>query len=221
MSKKFVRVWQRQEGNATFNVYKLSESPIYLVRPEGHLYDTSSPDCIDHEAAQGKACEFVKRQAPEGLIWDFTGTLSAEQQMRIDLKGYDTVLTSEGCRTIMVLGENLDPETCAALQPKFRLAETIDQALQMLKKPNETDLRSPTVAAAGVGNAAQSITVKGVLFQGEFKGKKILIGASLGRTLIGLTALIAAKGLWGIAGSFVAGAALVVLAQVLWHLLRK
>lgn len=222
MNKKLSRVWQREEGSATFAVYKLAEAPIYLIRLEGHLYDTSSPDCIDHEAAQGKACEFVKRQAPKGLVWDLTGALSAERQMRIDLKGYDTIFNLEDCRTIMVLGQNLDAETRAALQPKFRQqADTIEEALDLLMEPTETDLRAPTLAAAGVGNAGQSITVKGVLFQGEFKGKKILIGASLGRTLIGLTALIAAKGLWGIAGSFVAGAALVVLAQVLWHLLRK
>lgn len=217
MNEKFRKVWQRHEGSATFNVEKFAKDPIYLVRLEHHLYDTSSPDCIDHEAALGKTYEFVKRQAPEGLIWDLTGALSAEPQIRIDLKGYDSVLQLEGCPTIMVLGDNLDAETRAALQPKFRQAVTIEEAQQMLMKPHGTDLQSPTVATASVGCTPQSVTVKGVIY----KDDKILIGASLGRTLIGLLAVIAAKGLWGIAGSFVAGAALVVLAQVLWHLLRK
>ncbi|HZI58841.1 MAG TPA: hypothetical protein VFF39_18810, partial [Verrucomicrobiae bacterium] len=145
-----------------------------------------------------------------------TGTLSAERQMRIDLKGYDTVLDLDGCKTVMVLGENLDAETRAALQPKFRQAPTIDEALRKLMKADETKPHPAAVAAAGVGNAAQSVTVKGVIY----KDDKILIGSSLGRTLIGLLAVITVKGLWG----FVAGAAfgvliaLVVLVQLFWHL---
>jgi hypothetical protein len=216
MDTKFRRLWQRSEGNATFTVEKFAEGPIYLMRPEGHLYDTSSPDCIDHERALGRAHEFVKRQSPECLIWDLTGTLSAERQMRIDLKGYDTVLDLDGCKTVMVLGENLDAETRAALQPKFRQAPTIDEALWKLMKADETKPHPAAVAAAGVGNAAQSVTVKGVIY----KDDKILIGSSLGRTLIGLLAVITVKGLWG----FVAGAAfgvliaLVVLVQLFWHL---
>lgn len=217
MNTKFRQVWQRPEGQATFSVEKSEKDPIYRVRLEDHLYGTSSPDCVDHEQALGKTYEFVKRHSPEGVIWDLTGALSAEPQIRIDLTGYARVLQLDGCQTIMVLGENLNAETRAALQPKFRQAATIEEALQLLMKRDGADLQSPMVAAASVGGTAQSVTVKGVIY----KDDKILIGASFGRTLIGLLAVIVAKGLWGLAGSFVAGAAAVILVQVFWHVLKK
>src|SRR6185312_16084546 len=149
MKKKLIDVWQREEGSATFAVSRLAEAPIYLIRPEGHLYDTSSPDCINHEAALGKGCGFVKRHGPKGLIWDLTSVLSVERQIRIDLKGYDTIFNLEGCRTIMVLGQDLDAETRAALQQKFRQqADTIEEALDMLMESNGADLLAPAGVTA-------------------------------------------------------------------------
>lgn len=211
MKKKLIDVWQREEGSATFAVSRLAEAPIYLIRPEGHLYDTSSPDCINHEAALGKGCGFVKGHGPKGLIWDLTSVLSVERQIRIDLKGYDTIFNLEGCRTIMVLGQDLDAETRAALQQKFRQqADTIEEALDMLMESNGADLLAPAGVTANAGRSDQSVNVKGVIY----KDDKILIGASFGKTLIGLLALISIKGGWGL----VASATLAVLVLILWHL---
>jgi len=209
MRTRFENIWKSEQGSATLIIEKMVGVEVYWARLIDHFDEQGEGDCQHSEKLVGQACEFLVRIEPESLVWDGSVLLSADPQIRRDLKAYDSVLASRGCTTAMILGSHLDPQTRAELQQMFRTVQTEDEAIELVTRPQQSEAGLPMRLSVNVDKPM-------------YVSKNTIIGSSFGRILIAIAGLFAAAGTsWTKIGSFLAGAAFVILAQVVWHLLKK
>ena len=209
MRTRFENIWKNEQGSATLIIDKTVGTEIYWARLVGHFDEQSDGDCQHSEKLIGQACEFLVGSRPGSLVWDGTVLLSADPQIRRDLKAYNSVLASRGCKTAMILGSHLDPLTRAELQKVFRTAQTEDEAIEMATQQRQSEAGLPMRLSVNVDKPM-------------FVGKDTIIGSSFGRTLIGMAGIFAAAGTsWTKIGSFLAGAAFVILVQIVWNLVKQ